>query len=700
MKASEIRKLYIDFFVKKHGHREIKGASLLPENDPTVLFTTAGMHPLVPYLMGEKHPEGTRLVDVQKCIRTDDIEDVGDLTHCTFFEMLGNWSLGDYFKAEAIQMSYEFLTDKKEGLGIEPSRLMVTCFEGDENAPRDEEAASEWEKYGFKRAENADKGEKQLIFFYEKKKNWWGPAGQTGPCGPDTEMFFDTCPDLPSHEHKPGASKELIEKYPLKDDSGNCHPNCECGHYVEIWNDVFMQFNKNEDGTFTELKQKNVDTGMGLERVTAIFQGKKSHYETELFAEAIERIRALSVDENEISEKIIADHLRASTFILADERAVTPSNNDQGYVLRRLIRRAIRHGRKLGIKGDFTVQIARIFIGTYGDYYKELVKNESRIIAELEKEEEQFQKALTNGEMEIEKDIAKVKNGLEMLSSKSTVSMLEIGLNAVTQIVSSGECLAVFNKTLRPLFGKLRAEFKGDASDKEIPESDLADVREKANYLKNEAWNLRGDRAFYYYETFGFPLEMTVEMMAERGIGVDKEAFGKAYTQHQEKSRAGAEQKFAGGLADHSLESKKLHTATHLMLEALRRLFGKHIEQRGSNITQERLRFDFNFDRKLTAEELQKIEKIVNDAIKADYPVHFEEMTVEDARKIDATGIFVDKYEGELGGKVKVYFMGDYSKEICGGPHVEHTGMLGSFKITKEEASSHGIRRIKAVVGA
>lgn len=696
MKASELRKKYINFFVEKHGHKEIKGSSLLPENDPTVLFTTAGMHPLVPYLMGEKHPEGTRLVDVQKCIRTGDIDEVGDPTHCTFFEMLGNWSLGDYFKEGAINMSFELLTKE---LGIDAKRLMVTCFEGDEDCGRDDEAASVWEKNGFRRADASTIGEKQLIFFYEKKKNWWGPAGITGPCGPDTEMFYDKCPDLASDKHRPDAPKELIEKYPLKDGSGNCHPNCECGRYVEIWNDVFMQYNKNEDGTFTPLKQQNVDTGMGLERVTAVLQGKSTHYETELFADAIERIRGLAVDDDVISERIVADHIRAATFILGDERAVTPSNNDQGYVLRRIIRRAIRHGRKMGIKGNFTSQIARIYIGMYGDFYKELVNNEDRIIKELNKEEEQFQNALTNGEIEIEKDLSRAKEGLEILSGENTVARLEVALNAVSQTISAGGCLEVFNKILRPLFGKLRAEFKADAATKTIDEELLKDVREKANYLKETGWKLRGDRAFYYYESYGFPLEMTVEMMKERGVDVDAESFQKAYEAHQEKSRAGAEQKFAGGLADHSEESKKLHTATHLMLEALRRILGKSVEQRGSNITQERLRFDFNFDRKLTAEELAQVEQIVNDAIKADYPVHYEEMTVEEARKLNATGIFVDKYEGELHGKVKVYFMGDYSKEICGGPHVEHTGMLKSFKIIKEESSSSGIRRIKAVVG-
>ncbi len=682
MKASEVRQKFIKFFVEKHEHKEIKGSSLIPENDPTVLFTTAGMHPLVPYLLGETHPEGRRLVDVQKCIRTGDVDEVGDDSHLTFFEMLGNWSLGDYFKKEAINFSYEFLTSE---LGIDPARILVTCFEGDENAPRDEEAAEIWRGLGM------------TVFFYEKKKNWWGPAGLTGPCGPDTEMFYDKCPELAAGEHKVGASEELIKKYPIA--SGECHPNCECGRYVEIWNDVFMQYNKNEDGTFTPLVQQNVDTGMGLERVAALLQEKKTPFETELFEPVMKRIRELAKDYNETSARVVADHLRAAVFILGDERSVSPSNNDQGYVLRKIIRRAIRHGRKMGISEGFTVQIARLFLGINGEYYKELIKYEKRILDELKKEEEQFQNALTAGEMEIEKDIEKVKESLEILSADNVVSQLEKALNGVSTIIASAGCLEVFNKTLRPLMGKLRAEFKGEAAGKKIDEEALGAVREKANYLKTEGWILRGDRAFLYYESFGFPLEMTVEMMKERGVEVDREGFDKAYELHQEKSRAGAEQKFAGGLADHSHESKKLHTATHLMLESLRRLFGNHIEQRGSNITQERLRFDFNFDRKLSAEELAKIEVFVNDAIKADYPVSFKEMTVEEAKKLNATGIFVDKYEGELGGKVKVYFMGDFSKEICGGPHVDHTGELGSFKITKEEASSSGVRRIKAVVG-
>lgn len=668
--AAQIRRRYLDFFVQKHGHKEIPGSSLIPENDPTVLFTTAGMHPLVPYLMGEKHPEGTRLTDVQKCVRTGDIDEVGDPTHLTFFEMLGNWSLGDYFKEGAIKMSYEFLTTPLEqgGLGIDVKNLAVTCFAGDENAPRDEEAANIWRSLGMP---------DERIAFLPKEDNWWGPAGQTGPCGPDTEMFYWT------------GEGDAPEVYDPKDK-----------RWVEIWNDVFMQYNKNEDGSYTPLAQQNVDTGMGLERTTYIMQGKKSPYDTELFADVMHRIRNLSVDDSNVkSERIVADHIRTATFILGDERGVTPSNVDQGYVLRRLIRRAIRHGRKLGIKGSFTADLARIFVGFYGETYKELVKYEQRILESLKKEEEQFQEALNNGEQEIAKDVERVNEALGILASEDKVARLEKALSSLSQIIAGKETLALLNQTLRPVLGKLRAEFKAEAAEKSVDADVLAPVREEAARLQAAGWILRGERAFYYFESFGFPLEMTMEMMTERNVTVDQEGFEKAFNQHQEKSRAGAEQKFAGGLADHSFETRKLHTATHLMLEALRRVLGKHVEQKGSNITQERLRFDFNHPDKLTPEQIAQVEKIVNDAIQADHPVHFEEMSVEQARKIDATGVFVDKYEGELEGRVKVYFMGDYSKEICGGPHVEHTGQLGkTFKIVKEESSSAGIRRIKAVL--
>jgi alanyl-tRNA synthetase len=679
MKASDLRQRYLDFFSKKHGHAVILGASVIPENDPTVLFTTAGMHPLVPYLMGESHPEGTKLVDVQKCIRTGDIDEVGDNTHMTFFEMLGNWSLGDYFKEKAIKMSYEFMTATLEdgGLGLDPDRLAVTVFEGDENCPFDDEALKVWEELGFVKNEDAKPDQKRRIFAYNKKENWWGPAGLTGPCGPDSEMFY----------YNSDETDKMWDTEPADDETP----------WVEIWNDVFMQYNKDEEGNFTALDQQNVDTGMGLERVTAIMQGKSSAYETELFSAAMERIRSLAVESDVISERVVADHLRAAMFILGDERGVTPSNNDQGYVLRKLIRRAIRHGRKLGIQGSFTSQIARLFLGVYGDFYTELVKNESRIMGELDKEEEKFQKALTNGEAEIDKDIEKVTEGLAWLAKSSTLVELEMGLNSVSQAVNAGDALKIFNQALRPMIGKMRGQHKADAADMELDVPN--EVREKAKLLRSEGWQLRGDRAFYYFETHGFPFEMTQEILAEKDISVDEAAFQKAFEKHQETSRAGSVQKFAGGLADNSEETKRLHTATHLMLEALRQVLGTHVEQKGSNITAERLRFDFNHDEKLTAEQIEEVEKIVNDAIKADHKISYTEMTIQEARDSKATGVFIDKYEGELDGKVKVYSMGDFSKEICGGPHVDHTGELGSiFKIKKEQSSSSGIRRIRAVL--
>lgn len=636
MLASELRRRFIDFFVKKHQHAEIKSSSLIPENDPTVLFTTAGMHPLVPFLMGEPHPLGKRLVDVQKCVRTDDIEEVGDPTHCTFFEMLGNWSLGDYFKKEAIEWSYEFLTSSREkgGLGLNPDRLMVTCFAGDKDAPRDDEAAKFWEGLGFKPAEKAKPGGKKLIFFYEKKKNWWGPAGQTGPCGPDTEMFYDTCPDLPSNQHKPGASEAQIKKYPLPDGSGNCHANCECGRYIEMWNDVFMQYNKKADGTYEPLKQQNVDTGMGLERVAAILQEKPSHYETELFEPAISKIHELagikSDEEGKIglakfSTRIIADHIRAATFIMGDPWGVSPSNKDQGYILRRLIRRAIRHGKMVGINENFTHLLGEIFVQTYGDVYSELERNKPRIIDELKREEEKFQKTI------------------------------EHGLRELRKIWNEENC-------------------------------------------KREFTVIDGEKAFYIYETYGFPLEMIVEELIKIGYEVDSskvlQSFNEAMKKHQEKSRAGSEQKFAGGLADHSVESTKLHTATHLLHQALKTVLGNEVEQRGSNITAERLRFDFNYPNKLTPEQIKKVEDLVNQQIQRKLPVSYEIVTVDEAKQKGAIGLFEDKYAD----KVKVYKMGDFSYEICGGPHVENTEVLKRFKITKEEACSAGIRRIKAVV--
>ena len=592
--SSELRSLYLKFFESK-GHAIIPSASLIPENDPTVLFTTAGMHPLVPYLLGEKHPAGTRLTDVQKCVRTGDIDEVGDASHCTFFEMLGNWSLGDYFKKEAIAWSFEFLTSE-EYLGIPKDKLYFTCFAGDENAPRDEESHDFWRAMGV---------EESHIFYLPKENNWWGPAGVTGPCGPDTEMFIDT--------GKPACGPD-------------CSPACDCGKYLEIWNDVFMQYNKKEDGTFEPLAHKNVDTGMGLDRTICILQGKKSVYDTDVFSGILETISELSDgkhygDDEETTRafRIVADHIRCATFILGDRNGVTPSNVDQGYVLRRLIRRAIRFAGALGIAEGQLSKVAEKVIEQYKDVYPELEENREKILSELNLEEERFQKTIKQGMKEFEKLVT---------------------------------------------------------------------------YLKENV--IPGKSAFRLYDTFGFPVEFTVELARERGFSVDMEGYEAAFKKHQEKSHAGAEQRFKGGLADTGEQTAKLHTATHLLLACLKKVLDPNIIQKGSNITAERLRFDFNFPRPVTKEELAEIEKLVNQAIAEKIPVVCEELPIEEARKAGATGIFDSKY-GDL---VKVYTIEGWSKEICGGPHAANTGDLGSFKIKKEQSSSAGVRRIKAVIAA
>ncbi len=581
-----LRKMWTEFYAEK-GHTIISSASLIPENDPTVLFTTAGMHPLVPYLLGAKHPGGTRLADVQKCVRTGDIDEVGDASHCTFFEMLGNWSLGDYFKKEQIKWSYEFLTSEKY-LGIDPDRLAVTVFAGDDDCPRDEESAMLWQECGIK---------KEHIFYLPKSNNWWGPAGITGPCGPDTEMFYIS-------------------------DVADCHegygPDCDCGKYLEIWNDVFMQYNKTADGKFEPLKQKNVDTGMGLERTLCILQGKKSVYETDIFVPILQKVRSLSTQSDIKAERIVADHIRTSVFIIGDERGVTCSNVDQGYILRRLLRRAIRFGKQLGLcKGDLS-KIALTVIDIYKDVYPELGEGRDKIIGEIDAEEERFEKTLSAGIKEFE---------------------------------------------------KLASYQKGDT--------------------------ISGKAAFRLYETYGFPVEMTVELAREHNLKVDTDGFENAYKEHQQKSHAGAEQKFKGGLADHTETITKLHTATHLLHTALKRVLNDpDANQKGSNITEERLRFDFTFHRALTPEEIAKVEQLVNEAIAADVPITCEEMTVEEAKASGAIGLFASKY----GERVKVYTMGTYSKEICGGPHARRTGELGKFRIIKEQSSGAGVRRIKAVL--
>ena len=640
--ADDLRSLFLKFMQQK-GHALIPSASVIPENDPTVLFTTAGMHPLVPYLQGQKHPMGTRLTDVQKCIRTGDIDEVGDASHLTFFEMLGNWSLGDYFKKEAITWSWEFLTSP-EYLGIEPDRLAFSVFAGDENAPRDDEAASYWMEAGVK---------PDHIFFLPKENNWWGPAGLTGPCGPDTEMFI------------------IKDQEPCGPD---CSPACDCGCYLEIWNDVFMQYDKQKDGSFKPLSQKNVDTGMGLERTFCTLMGAKSVYDTSIFAGIIGKIEELSGkkyvsdDEYTKSFRVISDHMRTSTFIIGDDRGVTPSNVDQGYVLRRLIRRAVRHGMKLGLPEGFTCEIAQVIIDQYGHAYPELVRNAAHILEQLKLEEERFSRTLKKGVSEFEKVVG------NMARTRETLEAVKADMN--------GEAARKLRPTpeMQPIIAALKeGNCTAEMIDAVIATLDTID----------------GRNAFKLYDTYGFPIEITVEMAAEKGLKVDTEGFNERFKQHQATSHAGAEQRFKGGLQDHGEETTKLHTATHLLHAALRRVLGDEVAQKGSNITAERLRFDFSFGRKMTPEEIAEVERLVNEYIKAAAPITCEEMTVAEAKAAGAIGLFESKY----GERVKVYTMGEFSKEICGGPHASNTADLKSFKIKKEESSSAGVRRIKAVIG-
>ena len=656
--ASELRALFLRFF-KEKGHAEIPSASVIPENDPTVLFTTAGMHPLVPYLLGTKHPMGTRLTDVQKCIRTGDIDEVGDASHLTFFEMLGNWSLGDYFKENAITWSWEFLTSP-EWLGLDPDKLAFSVFAGDENAPRDDEAANLWRKCGVK---------DDHIFFLPKENNWWGPAGTTGPCGPDTEMFI------------------ITDKPPCGPD---CSPACDCGRYLEIWNDVFMQYNKQADGSYIPLVQKNVDTGMGLERTIGVLTGAKSVYETDLFSNIIARIGELCGktytpnDEYTASFRVIADHLRTATIIIGDDRGVTPSNVDQGYVLRRLIRRAVRHGMKLGMPEGFTCEIAKVVVKQYEDVYPELKRNEAFVIEQLGLEEERFQRTLKQGMREFEKVLG-------------NISRVTGAMTALSDAVKAGgdikEPLKAAIGTLRPTpeMAPMLETLKAVDGGAPAP----ADFAEKIDAFRQTMNVIDGRTAFKLYDTFGFPIEITMELAKENGLSVDEKDFAERFKAHQEKSHAGAEQRFKGGLADHTEETAKLHTATHLLQAALRKVLGPEVNQKGSNITSERLRFDFSFSRKMTDEEKAETERLVNEYIAAAVPVVCEEMTVAEAKAQGATGLFESKY----GERVKVYTMGPFSKEICGGPHANNTGDLKSFKIVKEEASSAGVRRIRAVIG-
>ena len=648
--SAQLREMFQSFMESK-GHCRIQSASIIPEYDPTVLFTTAGMHPLVPYLMGTPHPAGTRLTDVQKCIRTGDIDEVGDASHLTFFEMLGNWSLGDYFKKEAISWSWEFLTSP-DYLGLDKDKLAFSVFAGDEDWPRDEEAHDIWRSLGV--AEDH-------IFYLPKENNWWGPAGQTGPCGPDTEMFI------------------IRDKAPC---GPNCSPACDCGRYLEIWNDVFMQYNKQKDGTFIPMAKKNVDTGMGLERTICVLTGKKTVYETDAFTGILAKIAELSGKEYGADEettkafRIVADHMRTSTFILGDDRGVSPSNTDQGYILRRLIRRAVRYGMSLGMADGFTAEIAQVIINQYKEVYPELERNSAFVLEQLKLEEGRFARTLKQGEKEFEK----VYN-----NAVNTKALLESILNAGDKVACAQENAKT--KKLRPSPDMMPIIEAANAGDE-------AALVAALNARMASLDTLDGRSAFKLYDTFGFPIEMTIELAAEKGLKVDEADFAERFKKHQELSHQGAEQKFKGGLADHSEQTAKLHTATHLLHSALRKVLGDEVAQKGSNITAERLRFDFSFGRKMTKEEIEEVEKLVNIAIDAKVPVVCEEMTVPEAKEKGAIGLFENKY----GEKVRTYKMGEYSFEICGGPHAENTGDLGSFKIQKEESSSAGVRRIKAVI--
>ena len=582
MKAIEIRNKYLNFF-KKHGHAIIPSAPLIPENDPSVLFTTAGMQPLVPYLLGEKHPEGTRLTDYQKCVRTNDIDEVGDNRHLTYFEMLGNWSLGDYFKEESIAMSYEFLTKE---LGIPSEKISVTCFAGDEDCERDMKVYECWKKAGIP---------DERIYFFGKEDNWW-IAGEEGPCGPDTEMYYDT--------GKPKCSPE-------------CNPACGCGKYIEIWNNVFMEFYKDENG-YRKLEQKNVDTGLGLERMAMILQGKETPFEIEIFEPVMKELEKLQKVDSIESRRIVAEHLRSSIMIIND--GGRPSNVDRGYILRRLLRRMTRHMNKLEINLDELSNIIDISIDSLKDLYPELQKNKETIKQTIIEEKDKFMKTLQKGEKEFEKVANRTKN-----NNKEVI-----------------DAQAVFN----------------------------------------------------LYETYGFPPEMTEELAKENGLKVDMENYQKLFEEHQAKSRMGSEAKFKGGLASTGEMEVKYHTATHLLNAALKKVLGDHVHQKGSNITPERLRFDFSHNAKMTDEEKKQVEDLVNEYIKQDIKVERLEMSKEEALKLGAEAMFLDKY----GDEVTVYKIGDVSMELCGGPHVERTGVLGTFKIKKEEASSSGVRRIKAIL--
>jgi alanyl-tRNA synthetase len=592
MTGDELRQAFLTFFAQR-GHAIIPSAPLVPENDPTALFISAGMHPLVPYLLGESHPKGRRLTNVQKCLRTDDIEEVGDISHNTFFEMLGFWSLGDYWKQDALRWTLEWFTSV---LGLEQERISVTVFAGDSDAPRDDEAVQVWLGLGIPQ---------ERIYYLPKKDNWWGPAGKSGPCGPDSELFYDT--DRP--KHGPG-----------------CQPGCNCGKYIEIGNNVFMQYHKTAEGTFVPLKQRNIDVGLGLERTLCVLLGVEDVYTTDLFSPLVLHIRelfqrqvyktALPSEQEQRLIRIIADHLRAATFIIAD--GVTPSNVEQGYICRRLIRRAVRCGHELGIAGAFTAEVAQAVITRYGPIYPELQQRQVTILSELTREEERFERTLAKGLRELQK--------------------LEEGLRR-----------------------------RGET-------------------------DLSGEAVFRLFDTFGFPPTLTAELARERGLSTDMEGFNTLFKQHQERSRQANQEKFAGGLADHSMRTTQLHTATHLLQQALRDVLGPHVRQMGSNITPQRLRFDFSHPKKLSPEEIRHVEELVNQQIQRDLPVRMAVMPLQQALDQGALAFFGERY----GDMVKVYKIGDYSMEVCGGPHVQRTGGMGRFRIIKAESIGQGVQRIRA----
>jgi alanyl-tRNA synthetase len=586
MNSKELRERYIRYF-EQRGHKRIPSAPLMPENDPTVLFTTAGMHPLVPFLLGESHPQGKRLVNFQKCIRTNDIDEVGDASHLTFFEMLGNWSLGDYFKEESLAWSYDFLTRE---LGIDPARLAVTVFAGDADAPRDEVSAEIWRRLGIPT---------ERIFYLPKADNWWGPAGVTGPCGPDSEIFYNT--GRPDHS--------------------GCRPGCSCGKWFEIWNNVFMEYEKHADGSYIRLKQRNVDTGMGVERTVVVMQGYDDIFRIETIypvVEAVERLSGLRYCDNPPPFRVIADHIRAATFAIAD--GALPSNVEAGYVVRRLVRRAVRYARELNIQQNFTAELSGEVVDLFCDVYPNLAERREAIAEALEREETRFKETLERGLKQVEKVVERIKT--------------------------------------------------------------------------NHETHISGPDAFDLFETFGLPLPLTVELAREQGLTVDEAGFELEYARHRDQSRSAAGGYFKGGLADHTIETTRLHTASHLLQSALRRVLGPTVHQMGSNITPERLRFDFAHPQRLDEDQLAEVESIVNQQIFRDLPVTMEVMTLDQALESGALAFFGEKY----GQQVKVYTIGDFSKEVCGGPHVAHTGELGRFKIIKQEAVGAGVRRIRAVL--